>query len=209
MLAALKQREEAKQLLEALRTLVKRSWKTLRAVKDPDGKYLGLKCGWVFSVVNDAQESYGWSAVKVRFIPSAEDISNMEAVMTWMAWLRRERGAQEMYRIADWAFDIPLWKMAENERCSERTILNRIDRSLSAVLAEFMAAQPDLEIIEEPERKSPGGFCLERPVIGEDGTLDPGKVYIADIGHMFRGKPWDRGEALAAKYAPVRRQRAA
>jgi hypothetical protein len=209
MLVETKQREEAKQLLDALRTLVKRSWKTLAAIKDPDGKYLGLKSGWVFSVVNDAQESYGWSAVKVRFVPSAEDISNMESVMTWMAWLRRERGDHELGRIRDWSFGVPVWKMADREGCSERTILNRIDRSLAAIIAEFMAASPEVEIIEERGGRSAESFCLERPYIGMGGSLDPGKVYIADIGWMFRGKPWNKGDALAAKYAPVRRQRAA
>lgn len=203
MLADFEEREAVRQRLDTMRELVKRSWKTLMAVKDPDGKYLRMKNGWCLQVVNDAKESYGWTEARAKFIPTAEDISKMEVVMTWMAWLRREHGDGAVHRIRDWCLGAPVWKMAEWESCSERTIHNRIDRSLTAILAEFMAVGIVIDRIEEPEERSPESFCLERPLIGESGSLDPGKVFVADIGWMYRGKPWNKGEALAAKFKQV------
>lgn len=191
---------EAKRLLIALRSLVQRSWKTLMGMPDCDAKYLNQKSGWVFSVVHDAREAYGYSPARVRtFTPSAQDISNMEVVMTWMAWLRRKEGNLAIQRIMSWSLGLPLWQISQRERCSERTVLNRIDRSLTAILAKFLAADLDLEIVEEPLAAPVTSFCEERPVMGESASIEPGKVWIAGIGWMFRGKPWDNGEAVMNK----------
>jgi hypothetical protein len=95
-------------------------------------------------------------------------------------------------RLAAWSLGVAVWKMAQRERCSERTIHNRIDRSIAKVLAEFYSESVDVEIINEPEflPERIRGFT-QKPEKPSAGPLeDAGKVFIAGIGFMFRGKSY-------------------
>ena len=57
--------------------------------------------------------------------------------MTWMDWLRRTEGEEAVKRIAAWALGFRLGSIACRERCGERTIANRITKSLTAISREF------------------------------------------------------------------------
>src|SRR5688500_458250 len=74
--------------LAVLKEIVRRAIVTLWTLKDPDRKYLAHRpSNWLLSVVRERSESYGWSTY--GFEPTAHDISQMEIVAGWLAWLRR------------------------------------------------------------------------------------------------------------------------
>src|SRR5262249_42473449 len=79
-------------MLASLREVVRRAWKPLAALRDPDLHYF-RRGGWLFSVVHDVNQAYGYSSAQARsFRPTSLDVSRMEVVMGWMAWLRRTEG---------------------------------------------------------------------------------------------------------------------
>ena len=193
---------DPKAMLASLREVVRRAWQTLAVLRDPDLHYF-RRGGWLFSVVHDVNQAYGYSSAQARgFQPSSLDISRMEIVMGWMAWLRRTEGELALKRIIGWSMGVPLWQMARRENCSERTIANRIDRSLNGVLKAYGDLDAKLDTIEEPERQAPAmrAHVAERPTEMEAGTLEPGKLWIDGIGWMFKGRAWDDGHQLAERF---------
>jgi hypothetical protein len=181
---------------------VRRAWQTLAVLRDPDLHYF-RRGGWLFSVVHDVRDAYGYSSVQARgFRPTSLDVSRMEIVMSWMSWLRRKEGEPAIKRLIGWSMGVPLWRIARRESCSERTIANRIDRSLNAVLRAFgdLDAQP--ETIEEPigSMRSPNAHVEERPTEMRGGSIEPGRLWIDGIGWMFKGRPWNDGHALADRF---------
>jgi hypothetical protein len=54
----------------------------------------------------------------------------------------------------------PLWLLAQQERCTDRTIANRIDRSMAAILAEFLDTETDVERCQANEIGPRGPFIL-------------------------------------------------
>ena len=193
---------DPKTMLASLREVVRRAWQTLSVLRDPDLHFF-RRGGWLFSVVHDMNQAYGYSSTQARgFQPTPEDVSRMEIVMGWMAWLRRAEGELALKRIIGWSMGVPLWQMARREGCSERTITNRIDRSLNAVLKTFGDMDAEPPVIEEKARHDPRmrAHLSERPTELQEGTLQPGKLWIDGIGWMFKGRPWDDGHALAEKF---------
>jgi hypothetical protein len=189
-------------MLASLREVVRRAWQTLSVLRDPDLHYF-KRGGWLFSVVHDMNQAYGYSSTQTRaFRPTSLDVSRMETVMGWMAWLRRTEGELAIKRLIGWSMGLPLWQMARRENCSERTIVNRIDRSLNAVLKEFGDLDAAPVPIEEELPRTGGlrAHLEERPTEVTAGTLQPGKVWIDGIGWMFKGRPWADGHALAEKF---------
>ena len=80
------------ELLQAMREIVRIAIMTLAALRDPDRRYQGF-ASMPQNVVHDVREAYGYSSATVReFIPSAFHISQMEVVLPWLAWVRREEG---------------------------------------------------------------------------------------------------------------------
>jgi hypothetical protein len=77
------------------------------------------------------------------------DISHMEIVMEWLAWLRREEGDLALRRVIGWARGTPLYVLAHRERRCTRTIENRIDRSMAAILSEFLAVRIAIPVVDE------------------------------------------------------------
>ncbi|MBV9135821.1 MAG: hypothetical protein JO357_02075, partial [Hyphomicrobiales bacterium] len=146
---------DPKSMLASLREVVRRAWQTLSVLRDPDLHFF-RRGGWLFSVIHDMNQAYGYSSAQARgFQPSPEDVSRMEIVMGWMAWLRRLEGELALKRIIGWSMGVPLWQIARREGCSERTITNRIDRSLNAVLKTFGAMDSEPPVIEEKARHDP------------------------------------------------------
>ena len=197
-------------LLASLKETVREAWLTLAALPDPDARFRrGLGFGWVFQTV-DAYKSD--DPTRCKPTPSPEDVSEAEAVFEWLSWLRRQRppsgGKFSIIRIGRWASGMTNLRMAEIEGCSEKTIRNRIDRSVAEILSEFIAPTIDerteacllpmaasaanIVPINElaPRRERIRGFAPipERPIAGP--LEDAGKVYIAGVGMMFRGKKY-------------------
>ncbi len=175
-------------------------------MRDPDAHF--LRQGARFSVLTgDASLAYGYNSATIsRAPPSPAEITRMEIVLDWLGWLRRKHGTDEFRRIMDWAGGQAVFKMASREDCSQRTVLNRIDRSLQKILGEFGPPEIEaVEIIEEPfsADTAPTFFVTEIPHYTEDilnygnpnSIARPmiGKIYVGGVGFMRNGKTYRDG----------------
>lgn len=179
--------EISAELLFAMREIVRNAIMTLSSLRDPDRKYLGL-AQMPVNVVHDVQDAYGYTSTWVRrFIPSARELDQMDIVMPWIAWVRREHGEHDCKRLIAWAMGAPLWSLADREDCTNRTILNRIDRSIVAIILKFTGANIPVERIEEPYAKTKYAMIWEKPV-GPHGEVRIKKVYVGGMGFMKNGR---------------------
>lgn len=175
------------ELLEAMKEIVRVAIVTLAALRDPDRRYLGY-ASLPQNVVHDVREAYGYSSVSVReFIPSAFHISQMEVVLPWLAWIRREEGEQSIRRIIGWAMGATAWRLGSREGCSDRTIHNRIERSICAIIRKFAGVDLDVERVEEPYKGASYAMVFERPT-GTEAPVLIQKVYVGGMGMMKNGR---------------------
>ena len=195
----------------AVKEIVRRAVLTLSAIQDPDARFRrGHQSSWTLPVVRDAAESYGYGAPSLaRFVPTPRDVSQMEVVATWLAWLRRTEGEGALRRIIGWAKGIPGWSLGMKERCSERTIKNRIDRSIAAIIRQFAAVDLVVELIDEEmvlhetltprqgRANGPFSMVLEKPEGGSQVILR--KVYIHDVGFVIGPKRLRNGHHKAER----------
>ena len=173
-------------LLLALKEAIRQSIIVLNSIPRSDSRYLALGSAW--SGANDDPDlAYGYSETVVRVTPSAREISQAEVVADWLSWLGgKEPGA--LPRLRRWARGFPLWQIADIEKCSERTVANRIDRSVAMIFNEFGDAEVKVAPIEEPKRKHEYelGFSAPGPVDVEVDGLSAARVYIGGAGWMRR-----------------------
>ena len=177
----------AKAMLGALRKVVQRAIWTMAALPDPESRFLVQTSGW--DVLRASQEAYGYSAPRVRrFHPTAKDITTMEVVYEWLAWLRRQENEFAVRRIVGWAMAVPMWRLAQNEDVSVRTVHNRIDQSLNRILVQF--AHLDAKVVPIDEKDEPVlAYRTEKSLAGHAGKRDQHqKVYIAGVGFMRGGE---------------------
>jgi hypothetical protein len=187
----------AAQFHSALKRVIKRAIIVLDALGDTEMRFQGTGQVWG-RAVNDASMAYGYSDARVRFIPTAREIAQAEVVADWLAWLGSHHGG--VRRIVSWAHDDPIWRMAERERCSERTILNRIDRSIAAILKEFGALDVAIpEINENAYASNPPNFVrgqrplIAAPLIAASRVDQHDKVWIDGLGFMKHGRRLNDG----------------
>ena len=179
--------ETPHELLAAVREILRRAVMTLAALRDPDRRFLGL-AQMPAHVVHDVQDAYGYSSASVRdFRPSAYEIEQAEVVLPWLAWLRRAHGDIECRRFIGWSSGAPVWKLAKREKCSERTIHNRLDRSVAIMIREFCGANIPVEIVDEPYKDTAFAAIFERSP-GPHERVRVLKVYVAGIGFMKGNK---------------------
>ncbi len=142
--------------------------------------------------IDDASMAYGYSEARVKFVPTAREIAQAEIVADWLTWLGVNHGG--VRRLVSWAHDDPIWRIAERERCSERTVHNRIDRSVAAILKEFGDVEMVTPVIEEGPEPAHPNFATERPTVAADAPVDQhGKVWIDGVGFMKNGKRLNDG----------------
>jgi hypothetical protein len=125
-------------LLAALKTAVRDAILVMLALPDGlDPRRYQLRSMWL-PVADDPGLAYAYTEVKTpRLVPSPKDITRAEIVDSWLVWLRAEEGKRAVHRVFHWARGVPTWMQAQRENCSGRTVLNRIDRSMAAILREF------------------------------------------------------------------------
>jgi hypothetical protein len=178
----------AQQFHSALKGVIKRAIIVLDALGDSDDRFQTVGQVWR-RAIDDAGMAYGYSEAKVRFIPTAHEIAQAETVADWLSWLGQHHGG--VSRLVSWAHDTPIWRMAEKEGCSVRTIHNRIDRSVAAILKEFGGLALDIpEINEKPEPAHGAVFMTQRPAAPAHAGIQPphGKVWIDGMGFMKDGR---------------------
>lgn len=135
-----------KQQHAALNVAIKCAIVVLDALGDSEMRFLNVSQVWS-RATEDATLAYGYNQTRVRIVPTAREIAQAETVADWLAWLGHHHG--DVPRLVAWANDEPIWRMAERERCSERTIHNRIDRSVALILGHFGDTELDLPVIDE------------------------------------------------------------
>jgi hypothetical protein len=185
--------QTAAQFHSALKAVIRRAIIVLDALGDSEMRFQSTGQVWG-RAIDDASLAYGYSEASVRFVPTAREIAQAEIVADWLSWLGQNHGG--VRRLVSWAHDDPIWRIAEREGCSVRTIHNRIDRSVAAILKEFGGLSLDLpEINEKPDRAHLPNFMTERPVPPADvAPIDQhGKVFIDGIGFMKGGRRLNDG----------------
>ncbi|MGM4967414.1 DUF6362 family protein [Tardiphaga sp. 1201_B9_N1_1] len=177
----------------ALKSVIKRAIIVLDALGDSEMRFQSQGQVWN-RAINDAALAYGYTEATVRFIPTAREIAQAEIVADWLLWLGNNDGG--VRRLVSWAHDEPVWRMAERERCSIRTIHNRIDRSVAAILKQFAGMDAEIrEIDEKPERAHPPNFMTQRSVITDTAPISQhGKVWIDGVGFMKHGRRLNNGQ---------------
>jgi hypothetical protein len=213
--------DEARQRFNETKAKVCNAWIVSARMPDPDARFRhGLGGGWIFPIVRDLGESYGWHPPWLKAVSTPQEISEMEVVMEWMAWLRRQplEGDAALKRIMGWAAGIPMQALASREHCAARTITNRINRSLAKIMLRFLAtvAVVDPARDDEPRRRRRITSFTEPPVRSRGAgpgiadapdSLEPGKVWVGGRFY-FRGEPYEpegdvhhlQGNTISARY---------
>jgi hypothetical protein len=175
-----------KNLLPALKEAIRQSIVVLNALPRSDASWLALGSAWA-GANDDPALAYGYAETVIRITPTAREISQAEIVFDWLSWLGAQDGSA-VPRLKRWAKGLPLWQIADIERCSERTVANRIDRSVAKILREFGDTDVKIEIVEEPRRKHDYrlGFAAPDPVDTDETSLRGARVYIGGVGWMRR-----------------------
>lgn len=175
------------ELLLAVREIIRYSVLTLNAVRDPDAKYRG----WATlpqTIVHDVSDAYGYSTPWVRrFSPTAHDVSQMEVVLPWLAWLRREEGQPALRRIIAWSMGVSVWRIGQREQCSDATVMNRINRSVAKIVRQFAGVDLPVEYLEEPYRGVVYAMVWEYPD-RSGSSVTPMKIYIGGRGLWKQGR---------------------
>lgn len=111
----------------------------------------------------------------------------MEFFSGWLAWLRRQEGEMALRRIIGWSMGAALWRLGQREGCSGDTIMNRINRSIAAMISHFAGANIEIEIVDEPYKGAVYAAIVEKAP-GPHGECVLMKVYISDYGFMKGGR---------------------
>lgn len=178
-------------MLSALKAAVRHAIQTMAALPDSDDpRRFQVRAMWV-GVPDDPGLAYAYNETRPpRIVPSPKDVTRAEIVNSWLVWLRAEEGKRSLGRIVAWAKGAPKWQLAQRENCSERTIVNRIDRSMAAILREFLDEEATVDKIEEPAAMAVRHYhsAFEATTGGAGVRQDFGKVWIAGIGFMRDGR---------------------
>lgn len=192
-----------KDMIIAVREIIFRAILTFKALPDREARYLRQGTAWA-GIVGDANLAYGYGDTFARaFQPTPYEMDQAMEVSPWLAWLWKEEGDIAVKRIIARAMGIPLWRLAERERCGEKTITNRIDRSVAAIIGEFFGKNVEIEIVEEPYEQTPFAMVIEKPaqICPEHKYFAKVmKVYVHGKGMMLNGRIWRDGRHRAEKY---------
>jgi hypothetical protein len=208
MVTYVNENRDAKRLLAELKIKVRNAWLVLERLPDLDARFRrGLSGGgWCLTVVR------GWQAIessddtfatdKIRTrppTPSPHEITEAEGIMSWMVWLRQKEGRAAVNRIIAWARGAPWCNMSAREGCSDRTVKNRLDRSMAAVMLEFRDEKLDIPVVDEPALSGDWRFKLplgkrQHECGGSGGEVMPGKCFIGGQGFRFHGKAYDSAQ---------------
>lgn len=176
-------------MLAALKLAVRDGVLVMQAMSDLDYKWRQpLRSTWRISAPDDPNTAYAYTELRLRFVPSPRDITRAEYVDGWLVWLRGVEGKSGAHRVWHWARGAPTWLQAQREKCSEKTIGNRIDRSMAAILREFLCEDVELAEINEPADEPTRSFHGEHSSDVTGAIEAHGKCWIDGVGYMRDGR---------------------
>jgi Domain of unknown function (DUF6362) len=188
-------------MLTALKHAVRNGVLVMQALDDPDYKYRRpLTSTWRISAPDDPNTAYAYTELRLRFVPSPRDITRAEIVDSWLVWLHSVEDKRATHRVFHWARGAPQWLLAQREGCSERTIVNRIDRSMAAILREFLCTETDMEVVDEPAAAPVHSFHGEHTSDVTGAIERHGKVFIDGVGFMKDGRRLRDGREKVDKF---------
>jgi hypothetical protein len=190
---------EAKRLLADLKIKVRNAWLVLARLPDVDARFrAGLRGAWCLPVVRGWQAYDPDNLTPVRPpVPSPHEITEAEGIMTWMVWLRQTEGKPAVNRIIAWAMGAPWCNMSAREGCSDKTVKNRIDRSMALILREFRDTMVSIPVVDEPalSNRRARYFAAKLGEASEGGAeVMAGKVFIGGFGFRFHGKSYESAQ---------------
>lgn len=180
----------------ALKRTIKHFILVMDSLGDREMRWLNQGANWNRAI--NEQSAYGYTPQSaVRMQPTSREVSQAEIVASWLSWLDRTEGPKAVPRLVDWSHDEPAWRMADRERCSVRTITNRIDRSVAAILREFGGVSAEVATVEEGPDKPVLHFAT-RGLQVETGVREGGHsvVWIDGLGPMKDGRRVNRWAPL-------------
>src|SRR5574340_1738440 len=117
-------------LFTILKDIIRRAVLTLAVLPDREEGWLSYRSSWP-EFARDINEAYGYSAPRARrFRPTAKDVAQLDVVLPWLSFIKREESSFAVRRICAWAFGAPLWRIGQWDNCSADTVMRRIDRSV-------------------------------------------------------------------------------
>lgn len=186
------------QAVRAVREIIRRAILTFEALPDPQRHMRYQGQSWAGQWKGDL---YADEQTRVRYVPSAHEIDQAYVALPWLQWLGHTHGSAAVKRLVNWCYGKSNTDQGRREKVSAKTIQNRIDRDVAAIIAKFFGANCDVRVVEEPWRET--DFALEwRDRTGAwptSGEIKIMTVYVHGKGLMRNGKPWNNGYDKAEK----------
>ena len=123
----------------ATRELLERAVKTLRAVPDPDGRFLRTKSGMWPEMLQSVHDAYGYAPPRVcAFRPTPRDVSVYLEVLDWLGWLSTQtNGERDVKIILAVAMGAPFFALAQRYGRSDRTLVRWHENAITSIYRRF------------------------------------------------------------------------
>ena len=186
-----------RELMPDVRELLRRAILTLAAVpacRGPRGPQNPL----ANRMVHDAIEAYGYQPPAVRrFSPTPKDVSNYLEALGLLSWYQREYGETKVKVFVSWAFDLPMYLIANQIRRGEDTVKrwrdavaltiaethgDTVKKMLQGACAECAASVQNENIIEELSENHPFEAKSPKIWLASDSRAQTG-------AHLIPGSP--------------------
>lgn len=185
----------------AVREIIRRAFLTFKSLPDPEASFRYQGQAWADSVSDD----YGKAYTYIYYRPTAYEIDQALEILPWMKYLVEVDGERAVKRIEAWSYGISTKLQAERERVSEKTIMNRIDRSVSLIIARFFGMACTVEVLNEPYKETDFALSWRSDEwalkAGVEKSARVQTVYIHGKGLMRNGKRWDDGRGKLERVA--------
>lgn len=192
---------QSREAIIAVREIIRRAFLTFKALPDPQASFRYQGQSWADDVTDD----YGKDYTYIDYRPTAYEIDQAaETLSPWMYYLTEVEGATSVRRLQAWAYGVSTKLQAQREGCSETALMNRIDRSVSKLIAKFFGLTCEIQVVEEPWKDT--HFALSwhdeewRLKAGVEQTARVQTVYVYGKGLMRNGRRWDDGRKKVEKY---------
>lgn len=198
----------SKEAVRAVKEIIRRAILTFHALPDPQSHFHYQGSTWAGDYIDD----YGKEYVPLFFKPTAHDVDQALVVLPWLKYLGEKEGRRSVLRLVAWCHGISNHKQGERENVSAKTIINRVDRSVSEIIAKFFGVSCTIEVVEEPYKQTDFAVSIDYGErITQFGQAGPPRimtVYVYSKGYMRNGKQWHNGESQTDRMFYKRRNTA-